>query len=88
MRFLIVIKLVHDTINVTTINTPFGCYQFNRLHYGMKVFPAIFQKDVEKIIGDHPNIIICQDDIAISASSIAELTKALWQCFGKTQWRK
>ena len=49
--------------DVTTINTPFGKYRFNRLPYGIKVSPAAFQCEMEKLIGDCPGVIVFQDDI-------------------------
>ena len=61
--------------DVTTINTPFGRYRFNRLPYGIKVSPAVFQREMESLVGEHPNIIVFQDDILIGAEQQQELMK-------------
>ena len=42
------VELDNRSKEITTINTPNGLYQFNRLPYGIKTGPAIFQKAIEK----------------------------------------
>ena len=37
------VELDNKSKEITTINTPNGLYQFNRLPYGIKTAPAIFQ---------------------------------------------
>ena len=69
------IPLAEETKDITTINTPFGRYRFNRLPYGIKISPAVFQREMEKLIGEHPSIIVFQDDILIGAGQPTELAK-------------
>ena len=69
------IPLAEEAKNITIINTPFGRYRFNRLPYGIKVSPAVFQREIEKLLGEHPNIIVFQDDILIGAEQLTELAK-------------
>ena len=69
------IPLSDTSKDVTTINTPFGRYRFNRLPYGIKISPAVFQREMEKLVGEHPNIIVFQDDILIGAEQPTELAK-------------
>ena len=69
------VQLDEEAKDITTITTPFGRYRFNRLPYGIKVSPAVFQREMEKIIGEHPNIIIYQDDILIGGETQTELKK-------------
>ena len=66
------IPLRESSKDVTTINTPFGRFRFNRLPYGIKVSPAVFQREMEKLVGEHPNIIVFQDDILIGAQQPTE----------------
>ena len=79
------IRLEEKSKEVTTINTPFGRYRFNRLPYGIKNFPAVLQREMEKMIGEHPNIIVFQDDILIGAEQQQELTKLRQEVLSKLQ---
>jgi hypothetical protein len=67
------IMLDDGSKEMTTINTPFGCYRFNRLPYGIKVSPSIFQREMERLLGEHSNVIIYQDDVLIGAQNKKEL---------------
>ena len=69
------IRLEEKSKDITTINTPFGRYRFNRLPYGIKISPAVFQREMETLVGEHPNIIIFQDDILIGAEEQEELSR-------------
>ncbi|PAA69616.1 hypothetical protein BOX15_Mlig032248g1 [Macrostomum lignano] len=77
------VPLDEESKAVTTINTPFGCYRFNRLPYGIKVSPSVFQRVMEKLLGDHPCVIVYQDDVLIGAASRAELQKIREQVLNK-----
>ena len=63
------LQLSDASKDVTTINTPFGRYRFTRLPYGIKISPAAFQREMENIIKEDPNIIIYQDDILVGAET-------------------
>ncbi|PAA65473.1 hypothetical protein BOX15_Mlig032217g3 [Macrostomum lignano] len=67
------IPLDSESKDITTINTPFGCYRFNRLPYGIKVSPSVFQREMEKLLGEHPGVIVYQDDVLMGTVTKAEL---------------
>lgn len=52
-----------------SFSTPFGCYRFKRLPFGIKIAPEAFQKLNEENFGDIPNVKIYIDDILISAEN-------------------
>lgn len=58
-------------------STPFGCYKFQRLSFGIKTAPEIFQKINQKNFGDIENVIIYFDDLLITANSKEEHDKIL-----------
>ena len=55
-----------------TISTHRGLYRFTRLPYGISSAPAIWQRTIESILGDLPNIGIFMDDIIISGKNRSE----------------
>ena len=71
------VELDNKSKTITTINALNGLYQFNRLPYGIKTAPAIFQKAMEKIIGNLDGIIVVQDDILIVGVDQKSLNTAL-----------
>lgn len=75
------IKLTETSSDLCTFNSPFGCYKFKRLPFGLSIAPEIFQKYNECAFGDIPGVIIYCDDLLITASSETEhdqvLTKVL-----------
>jgi len=50
---------------LTTINTPWGLYQYHRLPFGIKSAPSIFQNTMQKIMTGLPGVLIYLDDILI-----------------------
>jgi len=60
---------------ICTINTSKGLFQMTRLPKGMKNSSAIFQRVMESILKDIPNVIIYQDDILIYAPNSDILAK-------------
>jgi len=71
------IKLNEKSSDLTTFATPFGCYKFLRLPFGLNLAPEYFQKMNEKNFGDIQNVIIYFDDLLIACETIEEHDKTL-----------
>ena len=65
--------------------TPFGCYIFLRLPFGIKIAPEIFQKYNEKNFKDIPGVTIYIDDILIAANSLEEHDRILGEVFKRAR---
>ena len=61
----------------TAINTPFGLYMFNRLPFGIKTVPVLFQRYIEKITRDFKNIKCYLDDLLVYGRSETEFISSL-----------
>ncbi|KAG7312060.1 hypothetical protein JYU34_001506 [Plutella xylostella] len=79
------IKLTKESSDLCTFNSPFGCYKFNRLPFGLSVAPEIFQKYNERAFGDIPGVIIYCDDLLLCADSEAEHDAILKQVFERAK---
>ena len=55
--------------NFTTINTHKGLFRYNRLYYGLKSAPGIFQRTMENILQGIWNFIIRIDDILLTGTT-------------------
>lgn len=63
------LKLCEEDKEILTLNTPKGLYKCNRLMYGVASAPAIWQRTIENILKDIPDIIVFLDDIKIASTS-------------------
>lgn len=81
------IGLSNDASNLCTFNTPFGCYRFNRLPYGIKVGPEVFQKYNERNFEDISGVTVFIDDVLIAADSIEEHDRILMQVINRARER-
>lgn len=79
------IKLDKKSSELCTFNSPFGCYQFNRLPFGLSVAPEIFQKYNENAFGDIPGVIIYCDDMLICAETEVEHDAILTKVFERAK---
>lgn len=66
------IELEDKASELFTFSTPFGCYKFNRLPFGVNTASEIFQKYNEGIFSDIPGVQMYIDDIIIAASNKKE----------------
>lgn len=66
------IPLTDEAKELTTINTPFGLFQYNRLPFGLNVSPGVFQRSIDKVIHGLHGVKAYQDDIIVSGSSQQE----------------
>lgn len=58
-------------------------YIFNRMPFGLCNAPITFQKVMDKILKDEPDVIAYLDDIILKSKTLEEHTKLLERIFGK-----
>lgn len=73
------IGLSQEASELCTFNTPYGCYRFKRLPYGVKIGPEVFQKHNERNFSDIPGVFVYIDDVLIAADSMEEHDRILAQ---------
>ena len=61
----------------TTINTYKGLFQYSGLPYGISSAPGIFQRVMEDLLEDIPNVLVQMDDILLSGQNDEEHLKTL-----------
>lgn len=69
------LELEEASKDFTTINTPLGLYRYNRLPFGIKTAPAIFQSIIDKILNGLPGVVSYFDDILVAGTSLEECVK-------------
>ena len=79
------IKLDSESSDLTTFNTPFGRYKFNRLPFGISVAPEIFQKMNDSLFGNLPGVGISTDDFIIGGKNVDEHNKNLVRVLDKAR---
>ena len=67
----------------STVVTPFGAYFFNRLPFGIASAPNSFQKGLESIFRDIPNLFIYMDDLLVYTETKEEHEKIVQQVLQK-----
>jgi len=63
------VKLDDKSSKLCTFSTPFGCYKFNRLPFGLNMAPEYFQKINSENFGDIEGVTIYFDDVLIAADT-------------------
>jgi len=75
------IPLHENSKELTTINTPFGLYQYNYLPFGLTTSPSIFQSIIDNSINDLSCTVAYQDDIIVFSATkdqhVAQLDKVI-----------
>ena len=61
-----IVKLDRASSLLTTFNTPFGRYCYNRLSFGLSSAQDVFQERVDEIFGDVPGCTDIADDLIIA----------------------
>ena len=61
----------------TAVITPFGLFEFLKMPYGMKNAGATFQRQMDSIFANVPNVCVYLDDILISSATAEQHTKDL-----------
>lgn len=59
-------ELDDEAKQYTTINTHKGLFQYNRVPYGIKSAPIIFQRQMEILLKDIPHTVIFLDNILVT----------------------
>ena len=62
-------------------HTPFELYRHNRLPFGLKSTPAIFQETIDKVLTGIPKTFAYLDDIMVPGETIDEHRALLEQVF-------
>ena len=70
------VELDHESSRLCTFNTPFGRYWFKRLPFGIVLSQDIFQRKLDEVYRDIPNVMGIADDIIVCGSSEQEHDKA------------
>ena len=63
------IKLHENSKKFTTISTQQGLFQYERLPFGIKTAPALFQRTMETLLRDLPNVCVYIDDILVTGTN-------------------
>ena len=77
--------LTPESRELTTINTHRGLFQYLRLPYGVSSAPGIFQRAMENLFKDVPDVLCYLDDLLISSETEAAHEKLLNRVFQKLQ---
>ena len=68
-----------------SINTHRGLFKYNRLAFGVKVAPAIFQQFTDTMLGDLDYATVYLDDILVTSKTMAEHRNHIINVFEKLQ---
>lgn len=71
------IEMDEESKNLLVINTHIGLFKYNRLSFGVKTAPTIFQEVMDQMIAPLNGVVCYMDDIFIHAKSIREHDKFL-----------
>jgi transposase InsO family protein len=69
------IELDEPSKDLTVMATPFGNFRYNRLVFGMKTAPSIFQRFITEVINGIEGSVAYVDDILIGGRTKAELSE-------------
>ena len=75
--------LDEDSKQYVVINTHKGLFRYNRLPFGISSAPAIFQRVMENLLQDIPNVTVYFDDILVAGSSVSEHLSVLEQVLSR-----
>ena len=79
------VELDHESSRLCTFNTPFGRYRFKRLPFGIVLSQDIFQRKLDEVYRDIPNVMGIADDIIVCGSSEQEHDKAFTEMLKATR---
>lgn len=77
------IPVAKESIEKTAIITPIGLYEFLRMPFGLKNGPATFQRYMDNIFREFPDIFIYLDDILIASVDEESHLNLLARIFNK-----
>ena len=79
------IEVDEESSKLLCVNTFKGLYKYNRLAFGVKVAPAIFQQVMDTILGDLDYATAYLDDILVTSKTTAEHRNHIINVFEKLQ---
>ena len=79
------LELDKESKTLTTINSHRGLFQYNRLAFGISSAPGIFQRAMENLFKDLPNVICYLDDILLVSDDHNEHEVLLNKVFKRLQ---
>ena len=66
------IRLAEESTRLTTFNTPFGRFKFERLPFGLVSAPEIFQRAMTEMFEDIEKCEVIVDDLLVWGKSVEE----------------
>jgi len=78
-------RILDESKHLTTFITPFGRYLCDRLPFGISSAPEIFQKQMQRVVGDLPGVLCQMDDILVCGKSQQEHDLRLNQVLQRLQ---
>lgn len=79
------LKLHEDSTKYCTFNTPFGCYSFQRLPFGISSALEVFHRAMEHIIEGIEGVRVYVDDIVLWGSTLEQHNARLTQVLQRIQ---
>lgn len=79
------VKLSESASRLCTFSTPFGCYRYLRMPFGISIAPEVFQKYNQRNFEGIPGVIIYFDDILIAAETIEQHDKILAEVLNRAR---
>ena len=77
--------LDEDSASYVTVNTHRGLYRYTRLPFGIASAPAMFQKVMDTILQDIPNVICYIDDILVTGADDQAHLRNLAEVFARLE---
>ncbi|CAO4363315.1 unnamed protein product [Caenorhabditis nigoni] len=77
------VELTEESKELCTINTHRGLYQYQRLAFGLKTAPMVFQRIMDKMISGLDGVTAYLDDIIIVGSTEKEHKENLFKLFSR-----
>ena len=71
------IPLDSECVKLMTFITPFGCYPFNCLPFGITSTPEMFQFKMNEFLKGLEGVVVYMDDILVNGSNMKRLSKVL-----------
>ena len=66
-------ELDEDSKKYCVINTHRGLFMYNRLPYGIKSAPGIFQREMYNLLRDVPHTVVYLDDILMTGQNTRQI---------------
>ena len=71
------VPIDEESKRILVVNTSKGLFRYTRLPYGVSSAPGIFQRLMENVLQDIPNVIVYIDDILLTGANEEEHLKTL-----------